>query len=257
MILAPVNPADRLVAAGRYTPVGGLPEVAGAEGVGEVEAVGAGVEGLVPGDRAIPLTRGNWSSHRLLPADDLIQVPGLLDDAQAAMLRINPATAARLLARLSLAPGARLIRNAPGSSVARWIDRLAARAGVQVLGDDADDPAEAALDAVAGEATGRLAERLVPGGTILVYGHLSGRPCTIDSTLLTTRNLNVTGFSLRPAETADLPGARAALYADLAALAAETPEPVAATFPLDEAGQALRAAEGRGRNGRILLALDG
>jgi NADPH:quinone reductase-like Zn-dependent oxidoreductase len=222
-----------------------------------VEAIGAGVEGFAPGDRAIPLSRGNWSTHRLLAVDDLIHVPDLLDDAQAAILRINPATAARLLARLALAPGARLIRNAPGSSVARWIDRLAARAGVQVLGENADDPAEAALDAVAGEATGRLAERLVPGGTLLVYGHLSGQPCTVSSTLLTTRNLTVAGFSLRPAETDDAPGTRAALYADLAELAAEAPEPIARTFPLGEAAQALAATERRGRTGRILLALDG
>jgi NADPH:quinone reductase-like Zn-dependent oxidoreductase len=256
MKLAAVNPADRLIAAGGYTPVDGLPDVIGAEGVGVVEAVGSGVEAFSPGDRAIPLSRGNWITHRLLNAGDLIAVPAFLDDTQAAMLRINPATAARLLARLALAPGARLIRNAPRSSVARWITRLAARAGVEVLDEDADEPAEAALDAVAGEATGHLAERLAPGGVVLVYGHLSGQPCSIPSTLLTTKGLTIAGFSLRPAEAADPPGTRAALYADLAVLAAETPESVHAIFPLDEAEHALAAAAGRGREGRILLSLD-
>jgi len=256
MLLAAVNPADRLVAAGDYAPAGGLPEVIGAEGVGVVEAVGSGVAAFSPGDRAFPLSRGNWVTHRLLDAGDLIAVPASLDDAQAAMLRINPATAARLLARLALPRGARLILNAPRSSVARWVARLAARAGLEVLDEGTDAPAEAALDAVAGEATGRLAERLAPGGTILVYGHLSGRPCMIPSALLTTRGLTVAGFSLRPAEAADPPGARAALYADLAVLAAEAPELVHASFPLDEVERAIAAAAERGRRGRILLSLD-
>ena len=195
------------------------------------------------------------ATHRLLPAADLLPVPADLPDAQAAMLRINPATAARLLLRLGLAPGARLIQNAPRSSVARWVRRLAARDGIELGDDEGGQPADAALDAVAGEETGRLAGRLAPGGVVLVYGHLSGRPCAIPSTLLTSRGLTVAGFSLRPAEALDAPGARAALYADLAMLAAAAPEPVAATFPLELVERALAAAAERGRAGRILLAL--
>jgi NADPH:quinone reductase-like Zn-dependent oxidoreductase len=258
MTLAAVNPADRLVAAGRYAPVDGLPEVIGAEGVGVVEAIGPGVRDFAPGERAIPLSRGNWATHRLLDEGELLPVPDTLDDAQAAMLRINPATAARLLAHLALGPGDRLVQNAPRSSVARWVRRLAARDGIGVLDADevADGPVHGALDAVAGEATGRLAERLAPGGRLLAYGHLSGLPCTIASTLLTTRGLTVAGFSLRPAEAGDSREALIAIYADLATIAAKEPEPVAAIFPLSQVEAALDAVAARGRAGRILLALD-
>ncbi|MGE0232636.1 MAG: alcohol dehydrogenase catalytic domain-containing protein [Flavobacteriaceae bacterium] len=255
MTFAPVNPADRLVAAGRYAPMAELPEVMGAEGVGIVEAVGDGINAIAPGDRAIPLPRGNWATIRLLDAAELIPVPAFLDDRQAAMLRINPATAARLLTRLALKPGARLLQNAPRSSVAGWLRRLAARAKIDVPGEDDDRPADAALDAVAGDATGRLAARLVPGGQLIVYGHLSGQPCSIPSTLLTTRDLTVSGFSLRPAEATDPPAARRAFYSDLATLAAAAPEPVSAIFALDEVEKAFAAAAIRGRKGRILLRL--
>lgn len=259
MRLAAVNPADRLVAAGHYAPVDDLPEVIGAEGVGVVEAIGPGVSDFAPGDRVMPLSRGNWATHRVLDEAELLPVPDEIDDAQAATLRTNPATAARLLARLGLGAGDRLVQNASRGSVACWVRRLAAREGIEVLDEEetAGGPIHGALDAVAGAATGRLAARLAPGGMLLVYGHLSGARCAIPSTLLTTRALTVTGFSLRPAEASDSRDAMIALYAGLADIVARNPEPVAATFPLDEVERALAAAAARGRKGRILLALDG
>jgi NADPH:quinone reductase-like Zn-dependent oxidoreductase len=282
MSLAPVNPADRMVAAGRYAPLDGLPDVIGAEGMGVIEAIGYGVVDLAVGDRVILMSRGNWVSRRVVPAGDVLRVPPGLPDAQAAMLRINPATAFRLLSPLGLGRGDWLIQNAAGSSVARWVRLLAERRGVRVLnvvrsgtlddagavlvdGEDLQEramqvtggaPVMAALDAVAGEATGRLASCLEPGGTLLVFGHLSGRPCAIPSEILTTRGLRVAGFSLRPAEAGELPGARAAHYAGLAAIAIEAPEPVRAVFALSDVDAALAAVADPGRRGRLLLALD-
>lgn len=277
MKLAPINPADRLAAAGLYAPRDGLPEVIGAEGMGVIEAVGADVAGLVPGDRVILLSRGNWTQRRLVAASEVLPVAGALPDEQAAILRINPATAFHLLAGLDLEPGDYLIQNAAGSSVARWIRRLAARDGVRTLnvvravpphetGDsaliDGDNlagraaaaaggaPIRAALDAVAGAATGRLANCLALEGRLIVYGHLSGQPCAIPSTLLTTKGLHISGFSLRPAE-ANFENI-AATYADLAALAAEAPEPIAAIIPL----AAVDATFAEPPRGRVLLALD-
>ena len=280
MLMAPVNPADRLTIAGLYRPLDELPEIIGAEGAGVVEACGTGVDAIAPGDRVILLSRGNWVSRRLVPAHDVVRVPALLPVEQAAMLRINPATAWRMLDRLGLETGEGLVQNAAGSSVARWVRRLAERRGLEVVnvgrpgaasGDlvpDGEDLAErvaaaaggavvkGALDAVAGAMTGRLAACLDRGCRILVYGHLSGEPCLIPSTLLTTRELAVSGFSLRPAEEGESPERRAALYAELAELAAQAPEPVAGIFPLDEVEAAVAAAGAAGRRGRILLRLD-
>ena len=280
MLMAPVNPADRLTIAGRYRQLDKLAEIVGAEGAGIVEDCGPGVDSIAPGDHVILMSRGNWVSRRLVPADDVVRMPDSLPVEQAAMLRINPATASRMLDRLGLGPGEWLVQDAAGSSVARWVRRLAERRGLEVVnvgrsdsasGDlvaDGEDLAKrvaaaaggaavrGALDAVAGTMTGRLAACLGRGGRIIVYGHLSGEPCEIPSTLLTTCELHLSGFSLRPAEEGEEPERRAALYAELAELAAQAPEPVAGIFPLDEVEAALAAAGAAGRRGRILLRLD-
>src|SRR3546814_76966 len=133
MRFAPVNPADRLVIAGSYAPPGGLPEVIGAEGMGVVEAVGSAVSTVVPGTRVILLSRGNWAEWRCVSAAHLLAVPDALPDTQAAILRVNPATAAHLLDRLALSPGDWLIQNAATSSVAGWVRRLAAGRGIHIL----------------------------------------------------------------------------------------------------------------------------
>ncbi|MFV3075005.1 alcohol dehydrogenase catalytic domain-containing protein [Niveispirillum fermenti] len=272
MRLAPVNPADLLLIAGRYAFAPTYPAVPGAEGVGEVLAVGAGVTDLVPGMRVLPLTRGNWTSHRLLPAADLVPVPAGLADAQAALLRINPATAWRLLHMVPLRAGDPVLLNAPGSGVAGLVRHFAAGLGVPVIdigragsghtfcdGPDlaarlAARCAVLALDCVAGEATGRLAACLAPGGTLLVYGHLSGQPCQVPSTLLTGRGLSIRGFSLRPAEAAD-PDIRG-FYRMLAARLDGMPliAPVRGVWPLSALGEAVTAARGPGA-GRVLLDL--
>jgi NADPH:quinone reductase-like Zn-dependent oxidoreductase len=277
MRLAPVNPADRLIIDGRYAFQPGEVAVVGAEGVGEVIAFGAGVEGFAAGDRVIPLARGNWSRLRRVSAQAVVAVPDALPLEQAAMLRINPATAWRLLATAALGPGDAVIQNGGRSAVARLVERIAetrdiavitvsrhADAPAPMLADGPDlaehaltaaggRPIRLALDCVAGEATGRLAACVSAGSRVTVFGHLSGEPCRIASTLLTGRGLIVGGFSLRPAEAADSTADLRRLYAALAALLIAHPLPVAETVPLSRLDEALAAAEA-GR-GRILLDL--
>src|SRR3546814_17960714 len=94
-------------------------------------------------------------------------------------------------------------------------DRVIAIAGRQPKG---------ALDAVAGTATGRLARCLAATGTLLVYGHLSGDPCEIPSTLLPTKSLHLPGSTLRAAEATEGAARRAARHAALAARPIRSPE---------------------------------
>ncbi|WP_044564034.1 2-enoyl thioester reductase domain-containing protein [Azospirillum sp. B4] len=289
MLLAPINPADRQVITRSYAFPMSYPLILGAEGVGRVMAVGPGVQGIAEGDRVLPLHRGNWCSHRLVPADQLIVIPPDVPDDQAAMLRINPATAWRLLDQAWLGAGDWVIQNGANSVVARWVRLLASQRGVGVvnvarsppahrpgpqisgaeiwLADGPDLPTEAAralrgrpvplaLDCIAGAATARLANCVSPGGQVVIFGHLSGEDCVIPSGLLTGRGLTVRGFSLRPAEAPETPATMAALYSRLAGLACrpEAHTPVVATYPLDALSTALATA-GSGV-GRVLLALD-
>lgn len=285
---APINPADLLAIDGRYAFADPLPGRLGAEGVGEVVAVGAAVASIVPGDTVLPLARGNWASHRLLDEQSVVRVPRSLPIDQAAMLRINPATAQRLVSFGASGqgpmPGEWIIQNGGRSAVAHWVRLIASARGCRVVnvvrperepcaqrdeiadGDDlpdrvaqhvAGERVALALDCVAGSATGRLAATLSPGGEIVVFGHLSGAPCEIPSMLLTGRGLSLRGFSLRPAESGDSHADIVDLYAGLAEMLAlpEASLPIAATYPLDRLDAAIEHSR-EGRGGRVLLALD-
>eukprot|EP00163_Fabomonas_tropica_P026264 TRINITY_DN4752_c0_g1_i1.p1 TRINITY_DN4752_c0_g1~~TRINITY_DN4752_c0_g1_i1.p1 ORF type:complete len:378 (-),score=126.58 TRINITY_DN4752_c0_g1_i1:227-1360(-) len=77
-----------------------LPAVAGNEGVGQVEKVGAGVSGVKVGDWVVPRRAGfgTWRSYAVAPADDVIVVPKSAVPAEVASLVGGSAvTALRLL----------------------------------------------------------------------------------------------------------------------------------------------------------------
>jgi NADPH:quinone reductase len=78
-----------------------LPSGIGMEGAGVVEAVGAEVSHLQPGDRVAyaggPL--GGYSEARLIPADRLVKLPEAIDFHHAAAMMLQGLTAAYLLRR--------------------------------------------------------------------------------------------------------------------------------------------------------------
>lgn len=298
MLAAPVNPADLLVLEGRYPHPVANGSVLGAEGVGCVVDVGPDITDIAPGQLALPLDRGNWASHRLVAADRLIPVsPDIpLTHQQLATLRINPATAWRLLDNMALKAGDWIVQSAAGSFVARAVCVFAATRGIgvvnvvrnpahypglaNVIADDptrsATDfaaqvkhitghaPVRLALDAVAGETSGRLAACLAHGGLLRVYGHLSGHPCSVPSALLTGGGLRIDGFTLRRAES-DAGIAELRQFYDrlLAVMTDKDLWPagawpvISATHHLTDLGNALRAARSglAGPGGRVFLTL--
>src|SRR5881392_1881749 len=88
----PINPADVWMCKGSYRLKPPLPATPGAECVGRVTAVGAGVSHVKPGDLVINLQRENWTQKRRVKSEDVIPVPPCLALRQAAMLRLNPPT---------------------------------------------------------------------------------------------------------------------------------------------------------------------
>ena len=75
MLAFPINPADLSMCRGTYRLRPALPAGIGAECVGRVAAVGAGVSHVKAGDRVINLQRENWTQRRRVKADDVIPVP--------------------------------------------------------------------------------------------------------------------------------------------------------------------------------------
>src|SRR6202040_1274891 len=97
-------------------------------------AVGDGVSHVKPGDLVINMQRENWTQRRRVGAADAIPLPAGLDLAQAAMLRINPATAQLLLEdHVALKPGDWVIQNVANSAVGRHLIVLAKAHGWRTI----------------------------------------------------------------------------------------------------------------------------
>lgn len=286
VLAAPINPSDILAITGLYAVLPPLPAVGGFEGIGRIVETGAEVSGLQPG-QLVTLGGGTWRSEMVLPASAVIPLPQG-DPLQLAMLLINPPTAWLMLRDyVDLNEGDWIIQNASNSGVGGYVIQLAKQRGIRTVnvvrregleealrakGADVvivDGPDLAArvraatggveprlgLDAVAGEATLRLADCVAPGGTVVCYGAMSLQPCQISPLTLFFRSVSLRGFWLQPWLTSAPPDERQAVYGTLArmlidgTLAAD----IGQTYPLERAKEALAHADAGGRSGKILI----
>jgi len=293
-LAAPINPSEFLSFEGRFgAKMPELPAFAGGEAVGRVAAIGAGVEHLKVGDRVLTqyAGRGSWRERILTRADGMFALPEDIDAQQLAMLAVNPATAWNMLNNfVALKPGDWVLQNAGTSSVAYNVIRLARRLGVRsvnivrrkdqvdpllasgadavvVDGDDLPSRvAEAvggasiplAFDAIAGEATRRIANAVSPGGTVVIYGILSGGGSAFDATDVLFRDVSIRGFWLTVWFRETPHEDKRELYRQLAAMMADgTLEiPIEATYPMSEVRAALADAARPHRRGKILLTIN-
>jgi NADPH:quinone reductase-like Zn-dependent oxidoreductase len=288
----PINPADISFCRGTYRLKPTLPATPGAECIGRVTAVGAGVSHVAPGDLVINLQRENWTQRRRVKADDVIAVPAKMDLRQAAMLRINPATALLLLTDIvPLNRGDWVIQNVANSAVGRLVITLARQRGLKTmnvvrreslfaeltaLGADAcavDGPDFAeqvrarigngavrlGLDAVSGRATARLAACLSDGGMVCNYGSMSGEDPVMPRGVLTNNGLALRGFILGRGLSTRSRGEVHALYAGLGEqiLAGTLSAPVEKVYAIDDIKAALAHAQRGERSGKILVAPHG
>jgi mitochondrial enoyl-[acyl-carrier protein] reductase / trans-2-enoyl-CoA reductase len=288
----PINPADVSFCHGTYRLRPPLPATPGAECVGRVAAVGAGVTSVKPGELVINLQRENWAQRRRVNADDVVPVPPGMDLRQAAMLRINPPTALLLLSDfVELQPGNWVIQNVANSAVGRLVIRLARALGVKTmnvvrrpalfaelktLGADAcvvDGPAMAetvktqtggarialGLDAVSGHATARLSACVGDAGVVCHYGSMSGEDPVMPRAALTSGGQRLVGFTLMRALSTRSPAQVRALYAELARQVVEgyLAAPVEKIYPIEEITAALVHAQRAERAGKILVAPNG
>jgi NADPH:quinone reductase-like Zn-dependent oxidoreductase len=135
---------------------------------------------------------------------------------------------------------------------------------VLVDGDDlthrvaeATDGAEIRLgiDAVGGTATGRLADCLCPGATLVSYGRMSDEPCAVEPNAFIFRDLTMRGFWLASWFRSTPESERAAVVGEIARLigTGELHAPIHATYDVSEIEDAVAAAASGGRSGKILI----
>src|SRR5213082_3634580 len=225
---APINPADLNQIEGKYPVRPQLPATPGFEGAGVVIELGANVKGLTTGALVIlPHNIGTWRDAVAVKADELVVVPDGIDPLQAAMLKINPLTAWRLLHDyVDLQKGDWLIQNAANSAAGRGviqiahelgyktvnvirraelIDELRAEGGDVVLvdGDNLRQEVKSAtggapirlgLNAVGGDSALRLSNCLSFGGTLVSFGAMSLQPLKIPTGLFIFKDLRFRGI---------------------------------------------------------------
>jgi len=288
----PINPADLSFCRGGYRLQPPLPATPGAECVGRVAAVGAGVTDLRPGDYVANLARENWTQRRRIKAEDALPIPAGTDLKQAAMLRINPATALCMLEDfVALKPGDWIIQDVANSAVGRHVIVLARTRGIHtinivrrsdvadeltalgadvVLEDGPDllrrareaaggEPIRLGLDAISGETCRRIADCLADWAVMVNYAALSGEDPQIARATLNTRGVSLAGFSLTRNLTKRTPAQVRALYGELAAELREgaLSAPIDATYPIEDIKTALAHAQRRGRHGKVLVLPNG
>jgi trans-2-enoyl-CoA reductase len=289
MRAAPINPADLNQIEGKYPVRAELPATPGFEGAGIVVDVGSDVKGLTSNTLVIlPHSVGTWRDAVAVKAGELVVVPADIKPVHAAMLKINPMTAWRLLHDyVELTPGDWLIQNAANSAAGRaviqiahqlgyktvnvvrrseLIDELRAEGGDIVLVDsenlrrEVEDaiggpPIRLGFNAVGGESALRLANCLAPGSTLVTYGAMSLQPLKIPNGLLIFKDLRFRGIWINKWYDNATPAERMEAFQHLFGMAKRglLQTKVEQAYPLSEAKTAVAHAARGQRSGKIIF----
>jgi NADPH:quinone reductase-like Zn-dependent oxidoreductase len=288
ILTAPINPADLNTIEGTYGVKPALPATPGIEGCGIVETSAS--PDFSPGDQVMFLRRADtWATHTTVAADTLFKLPADIDPLQAAMLKVNPATAWNLLHGFaSLAPGDWIVQNLGNSAVGRCVIQLSRDLGIRTISfvrreeqipaltalgadyvfiDDESGLTQArealgganaalAFNAVGGDSALRLMKLLRESGTHITYGAMGRKPLTMPNGLLIFRDLRIRGLWVtRWVDNAPADEVRA-VYQNLAqrVAAGKLIQPVDRTFALEDWRAALERLEAPDRDGKVLFA---
>src|SRR6266576_1840495 len=289
MRAAPINPADLNQIEGKYPVRFPLPATPGFEGAGVVVEVGANASVIPTGTLVIlPHNLGTWREAVAVKASELMAVPPGIEPLHAAMLKINPMTAWRLLHDyINLNRGDWLIQNAANSAAGRaviqiahelgyktvnvvrrseLIDELRADGGDVVLVDGenlreqvknatGDAPIRLGLNAVGGDSALRLANCLAPGSTLVTFGAMSLQPLKIPNGLLIFKDLRFRGIWINKWYDNATPAERMAAFNPIFEMAGRVllQTKVEKSYPLNEIKAAVAHAAHAQRRGKIIF----
>jgi trans-2-enoyl-CoA reductase len=289
MRAAPINPADLNQIEGKYPVRAELPATPGFEGAGIVAEVGRDVTNVALGGCVIlPHNVGTWRDAVAVKADELVVVPTGIKPVHAAMLKINPMTAWRLLHDyVNLERGDWLIQNAANSAAGRAVIQIGHELGYktvnvvrrsELIGELRDEdgdvvlvdsenlrhevedviggpPIRLGLNAVGGESALRLANCLAPGSTLVTYGAMSLQPLKIPNGLLIFKDLRFRGIWINKWYDNATPAQRMEAFQHLFEMAKHSllQTKVEKAYPLSEAKTAVAHAARGQRSGKIIF----
>jgi len=320
MIMSPVNPSDLNFLRGTYSnalerivwnrgrraaglplcfdpglsnPCPQPPYALGGEGVGIVDACGAGLLARRLRGRRVAVAggppNGTWQQCTVVDAKRAVVMPESVPDEQAAMYFVNPVTAWVLIREVLKVPrDGWVLVTAAGSALGKSVVRMGRRDGFRTicvvrsaansaqlaaLGADAVIETDRqdligevaritkgrgvgfALDCVGGTLAGDVVRCLGLGGRLVIYGTLADGPLEIPGRDLMMPVAGVSGFLLPNWLAQQSP---LKLLGVLRAVRRLTVEGVfhtgvGATLPLQEAARAVAASLEAGRTGKVML----
>lgn len=284
-----VNRADLLQRQGHYPPPSGAPAYPGLECAGVVTALGDGVTGWEVGTPVCALLAGGGYAERVVvPAGQVLPVPGGIDPVDAAALPEVACTVWSNVVRLAhLGMGETLLVHGGGSGIGTFAIQLGVALGADVVvtarttkhaalrelgaGHTIDYTtrdfveevravtdgrgADVILDIMGAAYLGRNVAALAIGGRIVVIGLQGGRKGELDLAALLAKQGSIAATALRsrPVEqkTAIVRGVREEVW-PLVESGAIQPV-IHERLPMDRAADAHRLVEAGDNLGKVLL----
>jgi NADPH:quinone reductase-like Zn-dependent oxidoreductase len=175
--------ADILMRHGLYPKIPAFPFSPGYDIVGDIDALGEGVQKFVIGQRVAALTMiGGYAQYTIVPETHLVRVPAYLDPAEAVSLVLNYVTAWQMLHRLAcVRPGQSALIHGAAGGVGTAVLQLAKIAGLRMFGtaSKAKHTIVSSLGATPidyrTENFAERLERLSPGGVHCVLDPIGGK----------------------------------------------------------------------------------
>ena len=290
-----LNRAEAMFRQGAYLQVPKLPTLIGYEGVGVIDALGAGVQGFSVGQRVcvVPNFRqgeyGMYAERAIVPAQSLLPVPPGLSAVEASAIWMQYCTALAIIEVGHATIGDYVIVRAASSSVglsaiqlANWAGAvpiaatrssakaaaLKAQGAKHVVATDETDlvaevmritggkGARLVFDPVGGPDVEKLAQAMAEEGILFIYGGLSGQPTVFPHWPAALKGLSVRGWVASHIWGKPDRYARAQNLI-LRGLAEGHLKPVIAkTFPLTEIVAAHRYLESNQQLGKIVVTVN-
>lgn len=227
LLAATINPSDYGMIGGSYGRLRELPAVGGREGVGQVDALGQGVDSVRVGARVRFPEIGVWQEYACMPAEDVLLVDPEIPVDQAAISFINPPTAYCLLNRVvEWQAGDWILQNAGNSAVGLSVIQIAKAMGLktvsqvrreelieplQSMGADhvvlegsgwpkrikeltGGAPIKLALNSIGGESATDQIKALGEGGTQVTFGGMVGDKVRFPTRFLIFNDVRLVGF---------------------------------------------------------------
>lgn len=286
--LATIHNHDLMTIRGQYGYLPDLPARAGTEGMGVIDALGDGVEGLAVGDRVVAGTTGTWAEYVTMPAKGVVPVADGIPDEIAAQMVAMPFSALSLLDSLGLEKGDGMLQNAANGTVGRLLAQLAPARGITVVGlvrrsdavaelaeegvdtvvaTDTPDwkdrvrelaegvPLRAGLDSVGGDAAGDVLSLISDGGTLVEFGAMGSATLNLSVGDILFRGITVRGFWGAQVGPSLSPDKRTQLFGELRQRIADGTLRlgVDSIHPLDRITDAVIASGEAGRGGKVLI----